>query len=269
MELIRLSPWDLALAAVMVLILALLSRRLGLGVERRLLVAAARSALQLGLIGLVLKTLFELEHPALVAALTLVMLLAAGYEVLARQQRRFTGLWGMGIGTLSMFISSFTVMLVALTVIVQPEPWYAPQYLIPLLGMLLGNTMSGIAISLENLTQLAWRGRGPIEAQLMLGRGWHQAIGHIRRDALRAGLIPIVNAMAAAGIVSLPGMMTGQILAGSPPLEAAKYQLLILLLISAGTGFGSTAAVWVGSRHLFDERERLRLDRLAAPRKED
>jgi len=262
MELIRLSPWDLALAAALVLGLALLSLRLKLGVERRLLIAAARSALQLGLIGLVLKALFELSHPALVGALALVMLLAAGYEVLASQRRRFRGLWGMGIGTLSMFVSSFSVTLLALTVIVQPHPWYTPQYLIPLLGMLLGNTMTGVAVSLENLTQNAWRERGAIEARLMLGQEWSSAIGDIRSAALRAGLIPIINSMAVAGVVSLPGMMTGQILAGSPPLEAAKYQLLILFLIAAGTGFGAMAAVWIGSKRLFDERERLRLDRL-------
>jgi putative ABC transport system permease protein len=266
MTLISLSPWDLALAALLVLALALLSLRLGLGVERRLLIAAARSTLQLGLIGLVLKILFELSHPGPVAALALVMLLAAGYEVYARQHRRFRGYWGMGIGTLSMFVSSFCIMLIGLLVIVQPQPWYAPQYVIPLLGMLLGNTMTGTAVSLETLTQTAWRERRSIEARLMLGHPWNEAIGGIRRDALRTGLIPIVNAMAAAGIVSLPGMMTGQILAGSPPLEAAKYQLLILFLIAAGTGFGSLAAVWIGSRRLFDERERLRLDRLAAPK---
>jgi putative ABC transport system permease protein len=142
------------------------------------------------------------------------------------------------------------------------EPWYQPQYLIPLLGMLLGNTMSGVALALDNLTRDAWTARGRIEARLILGETWDTAIAGIRRDALRAGLIPIVNAMATAGLVSLPGMMTGQILAGSPPLEAAKYQLLIMFLISAGTGLGSVLAVWLGSRRLFDERERLRLDRL-------
>ena len=264
MELIGLSPWDLALSAALVLALGLLSLRLKLGVERRLLIAALRATVQLGLIGLVLKTLFELSHPALIGGLALVMLLAAGYEVLASQKRRFRGGWGMGIGTLSMFVSSFAVTLLALTVIVQPQPWYMPQYLIPLLGMLLGNTMTGVAVSLESLTRSAWDGRGAIEARLMLGQGWSESIGDIRSAALRAGLIPIINSMAAAGIVSLPGMMTGQILAGSPPLEAAKYQLMILLLIAAGTGFGAMAAVWIGSRRLFDERERLRLDRLYA-----
>ena len=96
----------------------------------------------------------------------------------------------------------------------------------------------------------------------MLGQKDSEAIREIARDSMRAGMIPIINAMAAAGVVSLPGMMTGQILAGSPPFEAAKYQILILLLISAGTGFGATAAVWIGSKRLFDERQRLRLDRL-------
>ncbi|MCU7915968.1 MAG: iron export ABC transporter permease subunit FetB [Candidatus Thiodiazotropha sp. (ex Gloverina cf. vestifex)] len=268
MELIRLTPLDLALAALLVLALALLSLKLSLGIGQRLLIAALRTVVQLSLLGLVLKFLFVQSHPMLIAALALFMLVVAGYEVMARQQRRFIGAWGMGVGTLSMFISSFTVTLIALTVIVQAEPWYSVQYTIPLLGMLLGNTMSGIAIALDNLTQSAWQQQREIEGRLMLGHTWEEAIRVIRRNALRSGLIPIINAMAAAGVVSLPGMMTGQILAGSPPFEAAKYQILIMLLIAAGTGFGASAAVWIGSRRLFDERERLRLDRLSPAKPE-
>jgi putative ABC transport system permease protein len=262
-ELITLTPLDLSIAALLVLALAAISRRLQLGVEGQLLWAALRSVVQLTLLGLVLKTLFAQSHPLLIAGLSLLMLAAASYEVMARQKRRFRGLWSIGIGTLSMFLSSFSITLLALHLVVQVDPWYTPQYLIPLLGMLLGNTMSGIAIALDNLTQNAWQQRGNIEARLILGHDWNGAIGDIRRDALRSGLIPIINAMAAAGIVSLPGMMTGQILAGSPPLEAAKYQIMILLLIAVGTGIGAIAAVWSGSRHLFDERQRLRLERIS------
>ena len=75
-------------------------------------------------------------------------------------------------------------------------------------------------------------------------------------------MIPIINAMAAAGVVSLPGMMTGQILAGTAPVEAVKYQILIMFLIAAGTGLGTLASVNLMSRRLFDDRQRLRLDRL-------
>lgn len=262
MSLIQLSPWDLTLAAGLILLLALLSWSLRLGIGRRILVAAARSSVQLILLGLVLKVLFELRSLPWIGALTLFMLTAAGWEVMARQQRRYRGPWGPGIGILSMFVSSFSITLLALLLIIRVQPWYQPQYLIPLLGMLLGNTMNGIAIALDNLTRHAWEGRDRIEARLLLGADWDTAIAEIRRDALRSGLIPIINAMAAAGIVSLPGMMTGQILAGSPPMEAAKYQLLIMFLIAAGTGLGSIVAVRIGSRRLFDERRRLRLDRL-------
>ena len=128
--------------------------------------------------------------------------------------------------------------------------------------MMLGNTMTGIALGLERLTQAAREQRAGIEARLMLGHTSRQAIAEIRRQSMRYGMIPIINAMAAAGIVSLPGMMTGQILAGSPPIEAVKYQILIMFLITAGTGFGTVSAVMLGSHRLFDTRERLRLDRL-------
>jgi len=151
---------------------------------------------------------------------------------------------------------------VTLTVIIGPEPWYAPRYAVPLLGMILGNTMTGVALALDSLGRLAREQRPAIEARLMLGRDSWLAIQEIRRQCVHIGLIPVINAMAAAGIVSLPGMMTGQILAGNPPMEAVKYQILIMFLIASGSGFGILAAVWLGGRHLFDHRERLRLDRL-------
>ena len=75
-------------------------------------------------------------------------------------------------------------------------------------------------------------------------------------------MIPTINAMAAAGLVSLPGMMTGQILAGSLPVDAVKYQILIMFMVAGITGFGSIGSVWLSSRRLFDRRHRLRLDRL-------
>ena len=262
MNMILLTPWDLAIAAVLVLGLAASSVWLGLGLGRQLLISALRTTIQLSLIGLILKFLFENLHLGWMALMTLIMLLAAGREVMQRQQHRFRGVWGYGMGTASMFLSSFSLTLFALWVIIGNEPWYRPQYAIPLLGMMLGNTMSGIALALDRLTSSAISQRTSIEARLMLGHSWSQAISTLRRDSMRVGMIPMINAMAAAGLVSLPGMMTGQILAGSPPLEAVKYQILIMFLITTGTGFGTMAAVWLGARRLFDERQRLRLDRL-------
>jgi putative ABC transport system permease protein len=262
---ISLTALDLGIAALLVLVMAALSWRMQLGLTSSLLIAGARTVAQLLLIGLVLKALFANVDLLWVGGIALVMLLAAGREVMARQQRRFSGWWGFGMGTGAMFVSSFAIAVLALTTIIETDPWYTPQYAVPLLGMLLGNTMSGIALALDRLTATAWQQRAVIEQRLMLGASRTEAITEIRRDAMRSGMMPIINAMAAAGLVSLPGMMTGQILAGSPPLEAVKYQILIMFLISAGTGFGVTAALWLASKRLFDERHRLRLDKLTVP----
>ncbi len=262
---VELSYIDLLIGAGLVLLLALVSIQLQSNISRQLVIAAVRTAVQLTLIGLVLKVLFANASLGWVALMAFFMLFIAGREVMMRQERRFKGWWGYAAGTLSMFLSSFAITIFALIVILGEDPWYAPQYAIPLLGMLLGNTMSGIAIAMDRLTQTAWEQRNVIEARLMLGERWDEAIADYRRQAVRSGLIPIINAMAAAGIVSLPGMMTGQILAGAPPVEAVKYQILIMFLIAAGTGMGTLAAVSIGSRRLFDERQRLCLDRLRQP----
>lgn len=261
-DIIPLTPIDLSIAAMLIIGLALLSLKLNLGIAGRLLISGMRTVVQLLLIGLVLKILFGPIHPVWLGLMALVMLTAASKEVLARQKRKFSGYWGFGIGAVSMFISSFSITLIALVVIINPNPWYAPQYAIPLLGMMLGNTMSGISIGLERLTSMTWDWRDIIEGRLMLGETWSAAIGDIRKDSIRSALIPIINSMAAAGLVSLPGMMTGQILAGNSPVDAVKYQILIMFLIAGGTGFGAVAAVYFGSRRLFDKRHRLRLGRL-------
>lgn len=264
MTLIRLTPLDLCLAAFLVLVTAALAWRMRLGMTRQILVSALRAAVQLLLVGLVLRVLFANVSLGWVALVALLMLLAAGREISARQRRRFAGWWGYGLGTGSMFVSTFAVAVLALAVVIGAEPWYAPRYAIPLLGMLLGNSMTGVALSMERLSETLSQQREVIEDRLALGEDRTSASREVRQGCVRAGLIPIVNAMAAAGIVSLPGMMTGQILAGAAPLDAVMYQILILFLIAGSTGLGTLAAVSLGARRLFDERHRLRLDRLRA-----
>ncbi|WP_237057099.1 ABC transporter permease [Microbulbifer sediminum] len=262
MEVIDLSWWQLALAAGLVVVLAACIYLARLGLAGSLLLAAVRTTVQLTLVGLVLEALFSVGSLGWVALMGLGMLLLAGREVMARQQRRLRGGWSFTIGTAAMFVSAFSVTVLTLVAVIGPTPWYEPQYAIPLLGMMLGNTMTGVALGLDRLTESLWRQRQLVENRLMLGESWSSACGSIRREAMRSGLMPIINSMAAAGIVSLPGMMTGQILAGTAPALAVKYQILIMFTIAAGTGFGTFVAVTVASRRLFDRRERLRLDRL-------
>ncbi len=266
MNFISLSYGDIAIASLLVVANGLLSLALHLGLERRLFVAALRMVVQLSLVGLVLTTLFALVSPFWTLLVALAMVAFAGHEVFARQERRFRGVWGYGLGTGTILIAASLVTLLALTTSVRPHPWYDPRFAIPLLGMILGNTMSGVSLGLNTLTTAAARERNAVEARLALGATRWEALGTVMRQALRSGLIPIINAMSATGLVSLPGMMTGQILAGIPPQEAVKYQLLIMFLIAGSTGFGVLAAVLGGAYRLSDERHRLRLDRLGPAR---
>ena len=261
MVIIDLTPSDLTISGTLVLLLAACNAQIGLNLARPLIISALRCVIQLFLVGMVLRYLFASNNIIPLAIMAFVMLAVAGHAVCARQQRKLKGWWIYGITTLSMFISSFVISIFALHTIIQPHPWYQPQYAIPLLGMLLGNTMNGIAISIDRLTDTAWQQKTIIEQRLALGHTAKEAIEEISRASIRSGMIPIINSMATTGLVSLPGMMTGQILAGSQPLMAVKYQILILFLITAGTGFGVLAAVQFTSTHLFDERQRLRLDR--------
>ena len=259
---IRLETLDLALAALLVLINGGLSLALGLGIERQLLVASLRMVVQLLLVGLVLEALFATQSAVLTLGVAMVMIAFAGHEILSRQERRLAGWWGYGLGTAAMLTAASIVTLFALTTQLRPDPLYDPRYAIPLLGMVLGNTMNGISLGLNALTGDVARGRAGIEAQLALGHDRRRAMAPLVRRALRTAMMPIINSMAATGVVSLPGMMTGQILAGASPVEAVKYQILIMFLIAGGTGLGAVAAVMGGTYRLTDHRHRIRLDRL-------
>ena len=262
MTFIPLGYGELALAASLLLISGLLSLYLRLRLERQLAIAALRTMVQLTLVGLVLKTLFALVSPLWTGLAATVMILAAGREVLARQKRTFTGFWTYGIGTTSLMLAGTFVTLVALTTQVRPDPWFDPRYAIPLLGMILGNTMNGVSLGFDRLLTSVTRERVAVEARLALGHDRASAFRPLVRDACRGGIMAIINSMSAAGLVSLPGMMTGQILAGIDPVEAVKYQILIMFLVAGSTGLGVLLAVLGAARRLTDDRHRLRLDRL-------
>ena len=259
---ISLGYSDLAIGALLILLDAALSLYLRLGLARQILVAGLRMVVQLGLMGMVLTTLFATVSPLYTSVAIVVMLGFAGYEIAGRQDRPLSGIWNWGLGVGSMTLSTCLVTALALTTALRPDPWYDPHYAIPLLGMILGNTMTGVALGLNVLTTGAVTGRSGIEAQLMLGATRLQALAPMVRRSLRTALMPIINTMAATGVVSLPGMMTGQILGGVPPVEAVKYQVLILCLVAGAIGIGAGAAVLIAARRLTDHRHRLRLDRL-------
>ena len=253
---------ELALASLLLWLNGGLSLWLGLGLERRMLIAGARMVVQLLLVGLVLKTLFAVSSPWLTGLAVLVMIAVAANEVHARPERRLAGTWGFGVGALPMMASTVVVTVLALVVEVRAEPWSDPRYAIPLAGIILGSVMNGVSLGLSGLLDGVVRERAGIEAQLALGVTRLVALRPLMRQALRNAWIPMVNQMSAAGIITLPGMMTGQILAGMDPVDAVKYQILIMFLLGGASGLGVLGAVYGAAWRLTDERHRLRLDRV-------
>ncbi len=264
---IALSPADLILASLFLVLNAILSIALRLKLEWQLVISAVRLVVQLFLVGLVLKTIFTVASPWITLLAAAVMITFAAREIAARQNRRLQGLWGFGVGGTAMLMAGSMVTVFALTLQVKPSPWWSPQYALPLFGMILGNTMTGVSLGLDTLHTALHRDWLAIEAQLLLGASRWEAVTTALRHAVRSGFTPIINSMAATGVVSLPGMMTGQILAGVDPQEAVKYQILITLLIGGATGLGVLAATCASVMRLTDGRDRLRLDRLARPLK--
>ena len=166
---ISLNYGELAMASVLVLIDAGLSLIFGLGIHRSLLMASIRMTVQLALVGMVLTALFAVVSPLWTGLAALGMILFAGHEVLQRQERRLSGWWSYGLGTACMMMASVLVTTFALLTALRPSPWYDPRYAIPLLGMILGNCMTGIAFGLDTLTTGLVSRRASVEAQLMLG----------------------------------------------------------------------------------------------------
>jgi putative ABC transport system permease protein len=146
--------------------------------------------------------------------------------------------------------------------IIQVQPWYDPQYFIPLLGMVLGNTLTGISLGLDRFMESLVNQRQKIETLLALGATRWEATHEEIKAAIRTGMIPMINSMMVMGIVSLPGMMTGQILAGANPLDAVRYQIIIIFAIASATALGTLGVVLLAWQSLLNSSHQLCLDRL-------
>jgi len=250
---IELGYLDLALASLLILVNAGISLALRLGMGRTLLIASVRTVVQLLLIGLILKWVFGLDQWYQVAGVMLVMTLIAGLTAVRRAERPYPGIW---LDTmLTILISSWLITAFALLVVVRgEESWYQPQYSIPLLGMVLGNTLNGISLGMNTLTDALAAQRRQIETLLSLGASrWEAASGPIRQ-AVRTGMIPIINSMMIVGIVSLPGMMTGQLLSGTAPIQAVRYQIVIMFLVASATALGTVGVVICAYLRMFNAR---------------
>ena len=237
---------DLALASALVLVAVAVSAWQRLGLARGFVVGAVRAVLQLVAVGYVLVYVFATPRWWLVLLALAGMLVAATVTATRRRSGR-----GENVDRRALWIISGTAMLLGAgltlayvtAIVLRVRPWYEPRYLIPLFGMIVGNAMNGAALAAERLASEMETRRGEVEAYLALGAAPARAAAEPVRRALTAALIPAVNGLMVVGLVQLPGMMTGQILAGQSPLLAVRYQIMVAFMLAGATAATSAMVV--------------------------
>ncbi len=218
-EIIPLSNLAMALIPVGAVILILYRWSLGGGFA---IYAMARMLLQLLAIGYVLTYIFDADEAWVVLVTLAIMLSVASWIALRPLHRKGTALYGRAL--LSIIIGGVLTLLLVTQAVLEIDPWFAPSKMIPLAGMIFSTAMNTISIAAERF-----------QAEKQRGSEYTVA----RRTAIQAGLVPLVNSLLAVGLVSLPGMMTGQILSGIDPLIAARYQIVVMCMIFGSSGLSS------------------------------
>jgi putative ABC transport system permease protein len=241
---------ELALATFFIMVAGVVSLAMSLGLLRSIAIATLRTYLQLIALGFVLTWIFSTHSVWIVLGVFLFMMLMTAQILLKRVKHKPSSLYFSTFT--AVFLSAVIVTFSVTGLIVHVEPWYDPRYVLTIGGMVLGNSMNGIALSLERLfDDLSKRAAEVNQALAFGGTRWEASLPSIR-TALTAGMTPILNSMSAVGLVSIPGMMTGQLLAGADPVEAAKYQIVVMLMISAASALGSMCSVYLVYKRAFD-----------------
>ncbi|MDF7825651.1 ABC transporter permease [Pontiellaceae bacterium B12227] len=229
---------------------------LQMGLVKETILSALRMTVQLFLVGLYLKYVFQLNNGFVNLGWVIIMMVAANSSVLGKSGlKRKLFFWRTLIGiSVSTFIVSGWFVLVA----IRPDPFYDARYMVPIIGMILGNCQRSNVLSLERFYSGIRNNEQEFMTYLMLGATLSEAIRPYLRTALKSCVNPSIATMATMGIVSLPGMMTGQILGGAMPMAAIKYQIGIMLCIFAAMVIAAVVNILLSLRVAFDEYQRLR-----------
>jgi len=255
---IHIGLGQLALGILLVLIAGITSIWHTLELERDLIVGTVRTFIQLFLLGYVLEFIFKIQNFWLVIMFFSLMILFAAWTIKGRVKEKQISFFLPVF--FSMIVSYFIVSYIVTAVLIGVKPWWSPHYFIPLGGMVIGNSMNAIAIALERLLSELRRCRGEIEMKLCHGADFKEASENIVRRSIKAGMIPSINSMMAVGIVFIPGIMTGQILAGADPLIAIRYQIIVMVMLVGSTTLGTLLVVLIVRKLCFGSAHQLLLN---------
>lgn len=256
---IDLSFWQLASAYIFVVILLFIVKMKGIAREQEILISSVRMTLQLIIVGYVLSYLFEHENPLYTLLIIGVMEVFAILNIYKRIKAKMSVKLKKVIA-LSMFAGTIISIFYFLFVVIQISPWYKTQYFVPLAGMIIGNSMTGISLGVDRLVDGMRSKKDMIETALMLGATPKMAAKTIVDHAFDSAIMPTINSMVGMGIVFLPGMMTGQILSGTSPLTAIEYQIAIMLGILGSVSLTVILFVQLGYQSFFNKQKQLVLD---------
>ena len=236
-------------ASALMLVAGLVAWKLELWQTRRIAVSSVRCFVQLLAAGFLLTYLFEFQTWWLVLLVLAAMVIAATQIATSRVKSRIPGL--VPAVFVSLFVSSTAIGLIVVEGVVHAEPWYNARQLVPIVGMIMGNAMAAVAVAIDRLFA-DMDARAPEMFSLVaLGATPHEAAAPSLKAAIGAGMTPVLANMSAAGIVTFPGMMTGQLLAGADPLAAAKYQIVVMLMLSAANTIAIVMASYLTYRKRF------------------
>ncbi|MFT8329877.1 ABC transporter permease [Bifidobacterium psychraerophilum] len=245
------NVWGLTITILLVAIAAGISSAMKLGIAKSMLWATIRSLFQLLAMGYIINIVIKMNSPWLVLVLLIVMIAAAVQITLSRADNIPRGLIPPVLMTLA--ISVLIVVSVVTELVIRPTPWYSPQVLIPMAGMMLGNLVAALAVAMSRFFSDMEARRHEIEAYLSLGASPFEAAKPSILAAIKLGLIPTIAQLASSGVVLIPGMMAGQIMAGGDPLEAAEYQFVVLAALSAITMLGDALITLLLYQRCFTE----------------
>jgi putative ABC transport system permease protein len=253
---IDLQIWQLASAYIFILILLFIVKARGIPREKEILISTARMTIQLILTGYILIYLFDNPSPLLTIGAIILMEAYAVNNIFKRSKSKLSSRLKKII-TLSMISGTVLSLLFFLLIVVRVSPWYDPRYFIPVAGMLIGNSMTGITLGVTRLIDGMNTQKHLVEAALMLGATPKTACKQIVDNAFDSAIIPTINSMVGMGIVFLPGMMTGQILSGTSPVTAIEYQIAIMLGILGSVALTVILFVQLGYKTFFNHQSQL------------
>lgn len=255
-EVIDLTIWQVAVAYIFVLLVLVIVRIRKINKEKEIAISSIRMTLQLILTGFFLVYIFNNPNPFITVVIILLMEVFSIFTIFKKFKGRLTGALKRVIA-FSMSVGTLSCLLYFLFVVVRIRPWYSPQYFVPIAGMLIGNSMTGISLGVNSLLEGMTIQKNLVEEALILGATPRMATRNIINNTFDAAIMPTINSMVGMGIVFLPGMMTGQILSGTSPSTAIAYQIAIMLGILGAVAFTVIILLQLGYGTFFNEQIQL------------